>query len=393
MRLKIANEIDDFGDKFNIHSAYDKSDLIMKNEDDLLGTPLTTLNYVSNTVDNLRSVLVDNGGKITEEEVADMVCDCSVLLGRIIEVRIDKEKKQPGAKSWNEKYTKSLLIDLLKRFQRILDLDLFDEVKALAMNTKLTNAKNDLSAQETEVEKKLVKDARLQMSTIGSSHKLPVHKKCSMDVEERLRNLSLNDSDDDSYDEEPVKETVVIFDEAGCIPSYELLGISRLGLDIKALLLVGDKHQLPPYNPTRIAPRANQRDFLRRQTRNTESHSLLDASALNVDDGKVLLTTQYRVPKDIADLLNSRIYGGNYNTCHTANVPRSGINIIDVKEDSRKKYVNYNEIDEGLDLVNNLISRNRCNILIITPVSCSFHLLHVVSMPKSLLLSCFPCYF
>jgi hypothetical protein len=45
------------------------------------------------------------------------------------------------------------------------------------------------------------------------------------------------------------KKTVVIFDEAGCIPMYEFLGLSRLGRLIVCLVCVGDKNQLPPYHP------------------------------------------------------------------------------------------------------------------------------------------------
>jgi hypothetical protein len=41
--------------------------------------------------------------------------------------------------------------------------------------------------------------------------------------------------------------------------------------------------------------------------------SLLDVSQLTAGKGKIKLTTQYRVP-DIANLLNSRIYKGDYQT-------------------------------------------------------------------------------
>jgi hypothetical protein len=53
----------------------------------------------------------------------------------------------------------------------------------------------------------------------------------------------------------PVKrriQTIVVFDEAGCIPSYELLGLSMLGHSISSLVCVGDK-KLPPYDRSSTA--------------------------------------------------------------------------------------------------------------------------------------------
>lgn len=124
------------------------------------------------------------------------------------------------------------------------------------------------------------------------------------------------------------KDTICIFDESGCIPAYELLGLSRLGRTINALVLVGDKHQLPPYDPMQ-----GNRDKKSGPTRNGQRGtkkilSLLDSSALTIGAGTVMLTTQYRVPRDIAEMLNARVYRGQYNTCLTAKVPDSGLSFL-----------------------------------------------------------------
>ena len=105
-----------------------------------------------------------------------------------------------------------------------------------------------------------------------------------------------------------------------------MLGLSRLGRPIIALILVGDKHQLPPYDPTqgRTFGRGNAPSNVR-STKVERLKSLLDVSTLTIDSGKIMLTMQYRVPRDIAEMLNIRIYRGNYKTSPTARVPMSGM--------------------------------------------------------------------
>ena len=194
-----------------------------------------------------------------------------------------------------------------------------------------------------------------------------------LNYEDQFDELSLSDN-------EPAAKTVVIFDEAGCIPSYELLGLSRLGRDIEALIVVGDKHQLPPYDPSqgRRQPNSFSNRYGNRRPVTRESvtplQSILDVSALTIDSSKVMLTTQYRVPKDIADMLNTRIYKGTYNTCPSAKVPHRGLFVENVLEDPnpRRKYVNLNEIEKGLEFIHQLSHDPEIrNILVITPVSSS----------------------
>ena len=77
------------------------------------------------------------------------------------------------------------------------------------------------------LEEELPALARLHMSTIGSSHRLPGDKNndAGGDLTRAFGKFTLDDSDD-NREYEPPKETIVIFDEAGCIPSFELLGIT-----------------------------------------------------------------------------------------------------------------------------------------------------------------------
>ena len=70
-------------------------------------------------------------------------------------------------------------------------------------------------------------------------------------------------------------------------------------------------------------------------------------------------------------MLNHRVYRGQYKTCPHAKVPLSGLRMIhvDYRESPNRKYVNPNEIQEGLKLLNELnLDSEISGILIITPV-------------------------
>ena len=70
-------------------------------------------------------------------------------------------------------------------------------------------------------------------------------------------------------------------------------------------------------------------------------------------------------------MLNHRVYRGQYITCPSANVPMSGLRMINVpwSEGPKRKYVNPNEVEKGLDLLNRLsLDYEISSTLIITPV-------------------------
>ena len=109
--------------------------------------------------------------------------------------------------------------------------------------------------------------------------------------------------------------------------------------------------------------------------------SLLDCSRLSLDSGeKVKLTTQYRVPRDIAAILNDRVYNGDYKTAPSCKAPAQGLRFVDVRQDAepRRKYVNRYEVDEVLDII---ARHQEEQVMVITPVSrfwsspsdCSWH--------------------
>jgi len=223
---------------------------------------------------------------------------------------------------------------IAKLLQKLLDSSLFSIENAEESFLALRQAEEGHTRAILRIKIELLEDAHVMMATIGSSHKLPV---------------PIDDDDADMVDAfdrlhigtAKGKETIVVFDEAGCIPDYELLGLSRLKRSIKALICVGDKHQLPPYAPSSFGRRASGPP-----SRDEKVDSLLDVSGL-VDDGdtggQIRLNTQYRVPRDIANVLNDRIYKGNYRTAINCDVPNRGFHFVDVNYlHGGKKYENEN---------------------------------------------------
>lgn len=358
MKSRLSTAVLAFGVEFNETNAQVRSEEILKDKEDL-SSPLQIIRYIQSMANDISTSLRE---KLSEEKVDSIVLNYGTVLKRLIEVRPDPEKK---ISSWNAELVQSKLEYLKSLFQEVLSEDIFDETNANELNDKRSSAEHDLRKTKERLKTELPDIGRLFMSTIGSSHKISTMKE--KELEDQMDLLSLDDS---------AKETVVIFDEAGCIPSFELLGLSRLGRDIRSIVLVGDKNQLPPYNPsnnTNKSKTKNRRgNYFVKNENNDSLKSLLDVSNMSMIDEKVLLKIQYRVPKDIADLLNVHVYKGDYITCPNSPIPPRGLNIVHCMEDysENRKYINIWEVDKALSLFYKL-KRNPCiaNILIITPVS------------------------
>lgn len=369
MRRTIASRLKNYGDSNGIDNIIRICETIEYDEKKHLNTPLMINRYLIETLSALGQLTKDDNLK--EKVVDEVVTNHSALLEGLIRVRTN------APDGWNSKLIQRRIMSLHGYLVKALKEEYFDEDKALTIYNELAQVKDEYKKTESRLKQELVDDARLHMSTIGSSHKLPVHEGETDNITELLGALEL---DDQSTERPCRKKAVVVFDEAGCIPSYELLGLSRLGHDFEAILLVGDKHQLPPYDPS-DGGNYKKSDWRSRGTygrrnmvgeRKQAMKSLLNVSALSVDEGKLMLTEQYRVPRDIADMLNARIYNGLYNTSPLANVPSLGLNVCHVEEDSnpRKKYVNSHEVQYGLQLVEELSCDETIDdFLIITPVS------------------------
>ena len=388
----ISQKIYDFGEQFESEeSACARGTEVEKGANDkssVFSTSIQTINYINQTIDDIEKLFQSFTFFIKEDEVEDLVLDRRELLGRLIHIRTKKEKKEKP-NEWKKKEVLTQLRFLLKSFRTLLQDDLFSEELALQIHADYKKAEEEKKKIETRVEEEMKKHSRLKMSTIGSSHQMIPSETDqssqivtdnlddSSHIEGMFDDLSLN-----SYECEE-KSTVVIFDESGCIPDYELLGLGRIVEDIACIVLVGDIHQLPPYDPSdgkqnqqslRPGRTSRYKSSTFQKDQETKTRSMLHVSKLKEDnDTKIFLTKQYRVPKDIAEILNSRVYKGLYQTVEDMYIPHEGLKIVHVPVDRkpRRKYVNSFEVEKGLSLLRDAQRKSvrELSVLVITPVS------------------------
>jgi len=341
--------------------VYSRCSIIEKGQEDNMKCPMRILNVLEDTIKAVSTIVKKQD--LTQESILDLVINNSGLLSGLLDVKTDQEKQKEGHRFSRSKTLKELTI-ILKLLTDVQSKKLFDCEHARTIVNKVKHLEEDIEAQTKFLTKQLSKDARIQMATIGSSHKIPG------------RSTSDDESIEELMDEQKIdtpNSTVVIIDEAGCIPDFEFLGLSRICEDMIAIVLVGDQKQLPPYNPGNLSK--GRPPFKRAGSKNdmpdrSIQKSLLDMSQLTSDNGKVYLVEQYRIPIDIADILSVRVYNNNYKTSTKANVPLNGLKFVHVPLDlnPRKKYVNSNEVEEILTILQTFMRRDVDNILILTPV-------------------------
>jgi hypothetical protein len=372
--------------------ALNKSRLIENNPGPELTTPLVIIGAIKLAADALHGISEGTTGSKgfflfksagpNEKDIEDVVLEHSAILSKLIPVRVPKDKEEtPWLRIRPQVLQGAKVIKIA--LESLLKNKLFDVSNAEKVFDDIARAAKSLDAAKKRVQQELLTDARVLMSTIGSSHKLPTLVDKSDDDDELSINPLTSAMNRLTVSSVGSKPTIVIFDEAGCIPSYEFLGLSRLGRSIEGLVCVGDKHQLPPYDPgsSRLSPnkriqsnRFGYQNRLQTRTIQTEESisSLLDVSAMTADnEGKVLLTTQYRVPRDIANVLNSHIYKGRYDTAPTCQAPLNGFRFVDVPRsrsyERNEKYVNKDEIRYCIELARQS-SKEYDSIMVLTPV-------------------------
>jgi hypothetical protein len=282
----------------------------------------------------------------------------TLLVGLVKLPDLHREENQRYMERLLEQNNIKVVKAVLDKIDKLLRTETFSIAKAEEFQQTIRGMENSLACAQTRVTSQMDQNARIRMSTIGSSHKLPVRRENEESMEEQFESLNVKDD-----------KTVVIFDESGCIPAFELIGLTRLGQKFDAIVAVGDAKQLPPYDPRQsLSPRPSPRSFRRSLSNfnnNTPIKSILDVSACAT---KIKLTQQYRVPRDIAAILNARIYNGDYNTPESCRVPHRGFRLVDTPIDRCEKYVNRKEIDVCLDLVRQLHQKREKSIMLLTPV-------------------------
>ncbi|GKY95983.1 hypothetical protein MPSEU_000558800 [Mayamaea pseudoterrestris] len=300
---------------------------------------------------------------LEENLVESASLDFVDIVGNLIPIRDQNAKKvRPWEKVRQEVRSATDQISLC--LETVLKDPLFSFEEVERMQFDVRQGEDNLKAATDRVAKELFESARVFLCTIGSSHKLPT--------------TTLEDEADATIDASDIatipfgRPTIVIFDEAGCIPCYELLGLTRLGRDIRGILCVGDKHQLGPYNPGNFTQVGGRSQRTRRvQDRDKTIPSLLDVSAMDAkSSNKVNLTEQYRLPRDIASLLNARVYKGNFRTAVQFNAPLRGFHFVSVDSPLRgreNKYVNQMEINRCIEIINLSIEEGHTSFMVLTP--------------------------
>jgi DNA-binding protein Fis len=294
-----------------------------------------------------------------DRERENMIAQITDLLGR---QSVENMKVSPDCR-----IAFHVMKEVVGAFDRLLEN--FEVSQLIAEKLVLESLESDKSYETTKarIKRELPGDARVFLSTIGSSHQL-IEKLNSVSVK------ALNSLDIKVPPAE--KPTFVVFDEAGCIPAYELLGLSQISENIVGILCIGDEHQLPPFGNDmalsfRSGNRKNGQLVAKQSVAGRAIKSILDVSQMHVDDdNKVKLTHQYRVPRDIADILNLHIYKGDYITAESSRVKFSGFMFVDVKSKfENHKYINHNECNACLALLRGLRRQGQDDVLILTPVS------------------------
>ena len=348
MREKLADEIKGFGDKFQDDRAWNQGTRISKRPGEDLTSAARILDFVRKVKVEACQLIQDG---VTETALDDFIEENAALLQSLFP--IEYYKREAGMR----------LRDLADRLTKILGSNEFDEAHIEDLDDRYRAAQQSKQAVETRVKQELAVVSRLKMSTIGSSHRLftsTAKEEDDADIVGQMAKLAIGRQSGDDRE-----GAVIIFDESGCIPSYELLGLDRLDCPISAILTVGDKKQLPPYNPT-----SNTRDRNSQRRRDDDGSGLKSLLDVSETKEKIALRTQYRVPKDIANILNTRVYNGQYKTHRRAVVER-GLEFLHVDKSQRqefRKYVNSNEVDVVLRLAREK-SRDGLSVMILTPVS------------------------
>ena len=209
-----------------------------------------------------------------------------------------------------------ILIESFDDIYKILELK-EESIKIIDEKDKLTN-KLKKELQE--------KNMRIYLSTIGSISKI-------------LSFINYRDTD---------RDTIIITDESSTIPSYDIFNMCLFTkCNIKGLVIVGDPNQLPPHE--KLVTKAENGRFIKEEN----IPSLFDK--LDIDVNRNHLKVQYRMQKDVADVLNHHIYKGKFETNNDVKLFGKGIEFINVQKQyipNRTKPINYNynEIDKVFEL-------------------------------------------
>ena len=218
-----------FGEKFpeDDMKAHSQAQKIEKNAAHGLGRPADVIMCLEDTITKLETLLSTK--PLTAATINRHINEENPLVGELFQQLSDSRNPRfvlLGGYQMEEK-----VAYLLSRFEKTAKDPLFNALRAEKLLQDWRESGAQLKEHEAKLRVELGLQAKLKMCTIGSSHKLPVATDSDgEDMEARLSGLSLDDKRDG-------QGTVVIVDEAGCIPAYELLGFLVSAVPSRALYL------------------------------------------------------------------------------------------------------------------------------------------------------------
>jgi hypothetical protein len=141
LRGKIAEVVRLFGTHFDEVNAFDRSESIEENSDELT-SPLSIISAVRAVVEDISGLLDDRKKQdsryVHEDRTTDLIVRHTALLGRLIPIRPDNEKGTKTSPPWNAKEATRRLQFILDHFTEALDVELFSEENARALYKEKT---------------------------------------------------------------------------------------------------------------------------------------------------------------------------------------------------------------------------------------------------------------
>jgi hypothetical protein len=223
--------------------THNSSEEICKGEVPKFKHPLDVFTTVQSAHDDIGELLAHP--QVKEEDVENLVVVHSSTLSKVIPIR--------ERHLWDWEWTRLCLKDLYSGVTCILSEELFNEGIVPEMQTRECQAKETCRSTEERLRVQLPRIARLHMSTIGSSHKLPVAKDENVEFIDAMGGLKMDD--DGNVGHRDVPDTVVVFDESDVFLRMNFLACLIYGGTLKVCFLWATRNSCLHMIPHRVGGR------------------------------------------------------------------------------------------------------------------------------------------
>lgn len=262
-----------------------------------------------------------------EKKFLDLIEENIIIIMNEDIIEENNKKKEKTKEEIEQKI--KIIKDFFKEYIYNL-IDIFLMCNPIVNNIKILNNQiQELNEEKNKIKKdfedKCDEKQNIFTSTIGSLNRLLEHF-------EIIKNI---------------KKTIVIIDEGSTIPIHELGTLSLIKQKIISLVLVGDPNQLPPFGKLI----KNNNSKYNKYNEEITIPSIFDKKYLKVKSNH--LEMQYRIPFEIAEILNKYVYNNKYNTIETKKYCLDTVRIINsTTEDIKKANINEGEADKVVNIYN-----------------------------------------